>query len=156
VPTGGNTLLVANLEARLPSPFLPELLRYAVFVDAGRVWNRDRTSTVAGGFRQVRFTPGAGIRVESPVGPIRVDIGYNPYKRPPGVAYNAYRGSDENRVAPLYCVSPDNTRPIRPGDEVGDPPRQDETAPCSPTFAPLQPTSWLKRLTFNFSIGPAF
>ena len=156
VPTGGNTLLVANLEARLPSPFLTDLLRYAVFVDAGRVWNRDRTSTVAGGFRQVRFTPGAGIRVESPVGPIRVDVGYNPYKRAPGVAYNAYRGSDENRIAPLYCVSPDNIRPITPGDEVGDPPQQDETTPCSPTFAPLQPTSWLKRLTFNFSIGPAF
>jgi hypothetical protein len=28
--------------------------------------------------------------------------------------------------------------------------------PCSPTFMPSQPTSWLKRLTFNFSIGPAF
>ncbi len=161
VPTGGNTLMVANLEARLPSPFLTDLIRYAVFIDAGRVWNRDRTSTVAGGFRQVRFTPGAGIRVGSPVGPIRVDVGYNPYKRSPGVAYNAFRGSDENRVAPLYCVSPDNTRPIMPGQN-GDPPEQRETGPdgvarpCSPTFAPLRPTSWLKRLTFNFSIGPAF
>lgn len=152
VPTGGNTLMVANLEARLPSPFLSELLRYAVFVDAGRVWNRDRTSTVAGGFRQVRITPGGGIRIASPVGPIRVDVGYNPYKRSAGVAYNAFRGSD-NDVAPLYCVSPDNTRPV---DTSKDPPEQNETRPCSPTFVPLQPTSWLKRLTFNFSIGPAF
>jgi outer membrane protein insertion porin family/translocation and assembly module TamA len=160
VPTGGNTLMVANLEARLPSPFLSDLLRYAVFVDAGRVWNRDRTSTVAGGFRQVRITPGGGIRVASPVGPIRVDVGYNPYKRPAGVAYNAYRGSDDLSTAPLYCVSPDNTRPVEPG-EPGEPDKQlevvnGEPRPCGPTFVPLQPTSWLKRLTFNFSIGPAF
>jgi outer membrane protein insertion porin family/translocation and assembly module TamA len=161
VPTGGNTLMVANLEARLPSPFLNDLLRYAVFVDAGRVWNRDRTSTVAGGLRQLRVTPGAGIRVASPVGPIRVDVGYNPYNRPPGVAYNAFRGADDRRLAPLYCVSPDNTRPIVPGELPGDPPIQREVVngqsrPCSPTFVPSQPTTWLKRLTFNFSIGPAF
>lgn len=157
VPTGGNTLVVANLEARLPSPFLPDLLRYAVFVDAGRVWNRDRSSNVAGGFRQIRVTPGAGIRVASPVGPIRVDIGYNPYARSPGVAYHAYRGSDPGGVAPLYCVSPGNTRPVRPGD----PPIQDEVVdgvarPCPASFAPPIPGSWLRRLTFNFSIGPAF
>lgn len=161
VPTGGNTLMVANLEARLPSPFLSDLLRYAVFVDAGRVWNRDRTSTVAGGFRELRITPGGGIRIASPVGPIRVDVGYNPYERPAGVAYNAFRGADENKVAPLYCVSPDNTRPVVPGDQPGDPKKQREIVdgqarPCSPTFVPSQPTSWLKRLTFNFSIGPAF
>ena len=160
VPTGGNTLIVANLEARLPSPVLSDLVRYAVFVDAGRVWNRDRTSAVAGGFRQIRVTPGAGIRVASPVGPIRVDVGYNPYRRAPGVAYNAYRGSDQGGIAPLYCVSPGNTRPVRSG-ENGEPPRQEEVVdgvarPCSPTFAPLDPGNWLRRLTFNFSIGPAF
>jgi outer membrane protein insertion porin family/translocation and assembly module TamA len=155
VPTGGNTLMVANLEARLPSPFLSDLLRYALFVDAGRVWNRDRTSTVAGGFRDLRVTPGGGIRIASPVGPIRVDVGYNGYARTPGVAYNAYRGAanDDLSVAPLYCVSPDNTRPI---NEATDPPEQVETGACSPSFVPSQPTSWLKRLTFNFSIGPAF
>ena len=137
-PPGGNTLMVANLEARLPSPFLSELLRYAVFVDAGRVWNRDRTSTVAGGFRQVRITPGGGIRVASPVGPIRVDVGYNPYKRSPGVAYNAFRGSD-NDVAPLYCVSPDNTRPV---DTSKDPPEERDRRragqPCNTQVVPSQ------------------
>ena len=157
VPTGGNTLVVANLEARLPSPFLSDLLRYAVFVDAGRVWNREVASSNAGGFRAIRVTPGAGLRVASPVGPIRVDVGYNPYARAPGVAYNAYRGSDPGGIAPLYCVSPGNTRPVR----AGDPPTQDEAVggiarPCPPSFAPPLPDSWLRRLTFNFSIGPAF
>jgi len=157
VPTGGNTLVVANLEARLPSPFLSDLVRYALFVDAGRVWNRDRASSVAGGFRGLRVTPGAGIRVASPVGPIRVDVGYNPYSRSPGVAYNAFRGSDPGGIAPLYCVSPGNTRPIIPGT----PPTQLDVVngvsrPCPASFTPLEPTSWLRRLTFNFSIGPAF
>ena len=160
VPTGGNTLVVGNIEARLPSPFLPELLRYAVFVDAGRVWNRDRTSSMAGSFREIRVTPGAGIRVASPVGPIRVDVGYNPYARAPGVAYHAYRGAADGAgvVAPLYCVSPNNTRPV---DETTSPPDQDESPggvarPCPASFAPPLPDSWLRRLTFNFSIGSAF
>jgi outer membrane protein insertion porin family/translocation and assembly module TamA len=154
VPTGGNTLMVANLEARLPSPFLSDLLRYAVFVDAGRVWNRDRDSDVAGGFRQIRVTPGAGVRIASPVGPIRVDIGYNPYKRERGVAYNAFRGTDDSVVeAPLYCVSPGNTRPV---DLSQDPPVQEEVGACPPSFRPPLPGSWWRRLTFNFSIGPAF
>ena len=159
VPTGGNTLMVANIEARLPSPFLSDLLRYAVFVDAGRVWNRDRDSDVAGGFREIRVTPGAGIRVASPVGPIRVDVGYNPYARAPGVAYNAFRGTDDGVVeAPLYCVSPGNTRPV---DTSTNPPTQREEVggvarPCPQSFQPPLPGSWWRRLTFNFSIGPAF
>ncbi len=161
VPTGGNTLIVANLEARLPSPILRDLLRYALFVDAGRVWNRNRSTADAGSFKDIRITPGAGIRVASPVGPIRVDVGFNPYDRPAGIAYNAFRGADPGGVAPLYCVSPGNTRPIVEGDNPGDPPKQLEVVnlvsrPCGQTFVPSQPSSWLKRLTFNFSIGPAF
>ena len=157
VPTGGNTLVVANLEARLPSPFLRELLTYALFVDAGRVWNRDRSSAVASGFRDFRITPGGGIRVASPVGPIRVDVGYNPYSRAEGVAYYAVRAGEEGGSAPLYCVSPANTRPVEPGT----PPIQRESVngvarPCDATFAPSEPGNWLRRLTFNFSIGDAF
>lgn len=152
VPTGGNTLVVANLEAGLPSPFLAELIRYAVFVDAGQVWNRNQTVGVAAGFRALRVTPGAGIRVASPVGPIRVDIGYNPYNREKGVAYNAFRSATDGGAAPLYCVSPGNTRPV----VDGSPPLQRDTGTCGTTFAPLEPRNWLRRLTFNFSIGAAF
>jgi outer membrane protein insertion porin family/translocation and assembly module TamA len=157
VPTGGNTLVVANLEAGLPSPFLSDLVRYAVFVDAGSVWNRSGTSTAAGRFRDIRVTPGAGFRLASPVGPIRVDVGYNPYRREPGVAYNAFRSATQGGEAPLYCVSPGNTRPVT--SDV--PPRQLEEVggverPCGTTFSPLEPRNWLRRLTFNFSIGPAF
>src|SRR5690606_5258691 len=37
VPVGGTALTVASAEVRFPSPFLPEFLRLAAFVDAGNV-----------------------------------------------------------------------------------------------------------------------
>ncbi|HET7458820.1 MAG TPA: BamA/TamA family outer membrane protein, partial [Gemmatimonadaceae bacterium] len=40
VPSGGNSLVVANAEYRLRSPFLAELLQWTVFTDAGAVWDR--------------------------------------------------------------------------------------------------------------------
>ena len=36
------------------------------------------------GLRDWRFTPGAGIRLQTPVGPIRVDLAYNPYGKTSG------------------------------------------------------------------------
>ena len=41
VPTGGNSLVVGNLEVQMPSPFLRQLLQWAVFTDAGSLWNRE-------------------------------------------------------------------------------------------------------------------
>ena len=43
-----------------------------LFVDAGNVW-RDEWRIVPG---EVRVAAGAGLRYETPVGPIRVDFGY--------------------------------------------------------------------------------
>jgi outer membrane protein assembly factor BamA len=68
-PTGGNATAVMNLEWRFP---LWRFLGGAVFVDTGTVtpeigdlhWNAFRTGT------------GGGIRIKTPVGPIRVDVGY--------------------------------------------------------------------------------
>jgi hypothetical protein len=101
-------------------------------------------------------TPGAGIRISSPVGAIRVDVGYNGYKRPKGIAYYTFRGDDDTGAtpsAPLYCVSPGNTRPV----VATNPPTQlENVGDCDDTFEPNQPRSWLQRLTFNFSIGSAF
>jgi outer membrane protein assembly factor BamA len=49
-------------------------LRLAAFVDAGGVWDRTTSPAV------IRVTPGAGIRLSTPLGPARLDVGYNPYK----------------------------------------------------------------------------
>ncbi|HYW31564.1 MAG TPA: BamA/TamA family outer membrane protein, partial [Gemmatimonas sp.] len=70
-PLGAETLLEASVEARYRfwGP-----LTGAVFVDAGSVG-----ADFVG--RATVFTPGVGIRYLSPVGPIRVDVGYNPRSR---------------------------------------------------------------------------
>ena len=67
-PLGAETMIEGSLEARYRfwGP-----LTVAVFVDAGAVGAKfGGTPTV--------FTPGIGFRFLSPVGPIRVDLGYNP------------------------------------------------------------------------------
>jgi outer membrane protein assembly factor BamA len=73
--TGGNTLAVGNVELRVPSPVFSSRLRLAAFVDAGGVWQRG-----SGVGAVIRVTPGAGLRVATPLGPARLDVAYNPYK----------------------------------------------------------------------------
>lgn len=74
--TGGNTMAVANLELRVPSPVFRERLRFAAFVDAGGVWQRGLENSPA----VIRVTPGVGIRLSTPLGPARLDVAYNGYK----------------------------------------------------------------------------
>jgi outer membrane protein insertion porin family len=81
--TGGNTLAVANVELRVPSPILSSRLRLAAFVDAGGVWNRGGNERTA----VIRVTPGVGLRVATPLGPARLDLAYNPYKLQPGTLF---------------------------------------------------------------------
>ena len=81
--TGGNTLAVGNVELRFPSPVFKERMRLALFVDAGGVWERGATDVL------IRVTPGAGIRVATPLGPARFDVAYNPSRLAPGAFYIA-------------------------------------------------------------------
>jgi outer membrane protein insertion porin family len=81
--TGGNTLAVANIELRVPSPILSSRLRLAAFVDAGGVWQRGPNERTA----VIRVTPGIGLRVATPLGPARLDVAYNPYKLQPGALF---------------------------------------------------------------------
>ncbi|MFQ5678517.1 MAG: outer membrane protein assembly factor [Gemmatimonadota bacterium] len=68
-PVGGNAALEASLELRrqLGGPW-----GMVAFLDFGQV---------GGSLRKLKapiLTPGAGIRYRSPVGPLRLDVGYNP------------------------------------------------------------------------------
>jgi len=83
-PTGGNTLAVGQLELRVPAPIWGNRLRIAFFVDAGTLYERGKTNLSP---VQLRITPGMGLRVNTPLGPARVDVGYNGYKQPPGALY---------------------------------------------------------------------
>ena len=72
--TGGNTLAIGNVELRVPSPVFGSRLRLAAFVDAGGAWQRGGRDPV------IRVTPGAGLRLNTPLGPARLDVAYNPYR----------------------------------------------------------------------------
>lgn len=76
VPTGGNTLALANLELRLPSPLFSRQLRFATYLDAGALWERGRPGAASA---RMRFTPGVGLRAATPLGPARLDVAWNPY-----------------------------------------------------------------------------
>ena len=68
-PTGGQGLIVVNLEARVP---LRGGLGAVAFIDGGNVWRLVSDMD----FSQLRGSVGFGLRYRSPVGPIRVDLGF--------------------------------------------------------------------------------
>lgn len=156
VPTGGNTVIVGNVEIQIPSPVAPRILQLAVFADAGRLWNRgsgtaSRALDDKGSL--VKVTPGTGVRIMSPFGAIRIDLGYNPYRLPAGAAY--YNAPLQGGVAPLYCVSPGNTLAVSPSSG-GDTPRVQEAGPCTSSYRPARSRSFLSRLNPSIWIGQAF
>jgi outer membrane protein insertion porin family len=67
-PTGGNVFALMNTELRIS---LGKGFGLVTFVDGGNVWRRlnDMGS-------KLRYTTGAGLRYNTPVGPIRIDYGY--------------------------------------------------------------------------------
>ncbi len=159
VPVGGNSLMVANFEVRLRSAFYPELIQYTIFADAGDVWQRGRVvdSQVRRGsslyLNALRWTPGVGVRVFTPVGPFQANVGYNPFARPAGAIYFD-QAPNAQGFAPLYCVSPGNRIPAVRGN-TGEF-EQLSGSTCPATFQPGQSRTFLSRLTITFSIGPDF
>jgi outer membrane protein insertion porin family/translocation and assembly module TamA len=132
-PLGGNALVEGSVEIRAPilGGFLGGNLFGAVFVDAG--WLRGRTlqgqSSAAGA-----VTPGFGVRYRSPVGPIRVDLGINPFLKETLPVITEEIGADDSRR--LVRLTTD--REFEPGRDAG-------------TWSKL-----LQRLTLHLSIGEAF
>jgi outer membrane protein insertion porin family/translocation and assembly module TamA len=124
-PTGGETVLEGNLEIRR---WIGAKLQLAAFVDVGRIastafsGNPSRAETIV--------TPGIGIRVVTDLGPIRVDLGYDP---------------SGARVYPLF-LQEDGTL-TRLGDVTFDPYTFDQPSFLRETY---------RRLQLQMSIGQAF
>ena len=72
-PLGGRGLFLFNSEYRFP---IAGPIGAAVFADAGNVYDESRIR-----FNKLRYGLGAGLRYLSPVGPVRLDIGYNLHRR---------------------------------------------------------------------------
>ena len=96
-PRGGRVLLLTNAEIRFP---IPLLARYhfggALFLDGGTTWNsvdeiRLRDFRIVADEEQVGredyfYGAGIGVRYYTPVGPLRLDIGF-PLKKTAGMDY---------------------------------------------------------------------
>lgn len=130
-PLGGTVAVVGNVELRFP--LAGERWSGALFVDWGGVWQDDeefRRSVERGLFRDLVWTPGLGIRYLSPVGPVRVDLGYN---------------TTGPRTFPVV-TEPDSTRIV----QLEVPYRYDPFSDRSGF------REFLNRLQVHFSLGQAF
>ncbi len=76
-PLGGNALMIANLELRVP---MTTNLSFVPFYDAGNVFPTISTIKLS----SFSNTLGVGVRYKTPFGPLRVDLGFN-LDRPPGI-----------------------------------------------------------------------
>lgn len=70
-PLGGLAKLVGNVEVRGPLPGLPPAWGFNAFVDGGQLSATGQLSGDA-----FRFSAGGGLRYETPVGFLKVDVGY--------------------------------------------------------------------------------
>jgi outer membrane protein assembly complex protein YaeT len=89
-PTGGNAVLILNGELRVP---VWRDLGAALFVDGGNVFRRV-TDFDPG---ELRGSVGFGLRYRSPIGPVRVDLGFKLDRRMIG-------GSLESRTALHFSI----------------------------------------------------
>ena len=145
-PAGGTASALLNLELRSRVGWPSDLLRWVIFLDAGRVWNNSGNYAVTG----LRATPGIGVRLVTPLGPFRVDVGYNPHEREAGPAFYLQRATATTQGRAI-CVSPGSREPLDDGAAGALGP-----VPCPATFRPPTARGLLPRLTFHFSIGEAF
>ncbi|HWH50569.1 MAG TPA: BamA/TamA family outer membrane protein [Gemmatimonadaceae bacterium] len=153
IPVGGNALLVLNAELRVRDPFIPDLLEYVPFLDAGQVWTRGSATDLD--YKRLEITPGLGIRYFSPVGPIKISAGYNPYASRPGPAYFPSPVDPRTLKAPLICVTAPGTAPLKVVVQKNGELVQDAAA-CPATFRPFVGSGFFSHLTWNFSIGTDF
>jgi outer membrane protein insertion porin family/translocation and assembly module TamA len=132
-PLGGTSILEGGVEYRFPLQFGESLRNFvgAVFIDGGIVGRGEirglqTISSIVKGTSAI--TPGFGIRYQSPVGPIRVDIGINP-----------------NRAQNLGVVTAvrDSTGALR-------------IVPLGSSRLYSQGKTLLNRLVLHFSIGEAY
>lgn len=72
IPLGGRATFLFNIELRQSLDRIIPNFGLAAFLDGGQVW-QDISSLPS---RPIQFGTGGGIRYQSPIGPVRVDIAY--------------------------------------------------------------------------------
>jgi outer membrane protein insertion porin family len=72
VPVGGRSFFGFNFEIRQGIDQLIDGFGIAIFLDGGQVWRREPDLSL----RPMQFAAGGGLRYQSPIGPVRLDVGY--------------------------------------------------------------------------------
>ena len=132
-PVGGENVVVGNVEMRMP--FAAGRWTSVFFIDVGKVWNSGGEISAAEGWA---WSPGFGVRYASPVGPLRLDIGYA-------------TGGSENLPIVTLVEREDRIDMVQLVDENGN--------PQVFKYDPYQESGLGKhfsRLQLHFSIGHAF
>ena len=137
-PTGGNTLVEGSVEVRFP---IWKNLGGAAFLDGAIVGEGTLTNVAQ---RAGAITPGVGVRYYSPVGPIRIDLGFNPnVSEPLGVLTQVGDGRSSEIVQVLVQ-----------DQATGNP------TPAVRMYAPAKREGgfkgFLNQLTLHLSIGHAY
>ncbi len=148
-PTGGTRLVEGSLELRFP--LWGSVLGGAAFLDFGRVWEPvDGVEPP-----EIEYTPGIGLRYDTPIGPVRVDVGYRgtPVRDVP-VVTSQIRPFDPGRAD----VVGDRIGSGGPVDEVLEWVEADDLALLRPRFRFRggSGVAWWRGLQLHFSIGEAF
>lgn len=126
---GGNALVETSVEARF---WAARWLQLAAFVDVGGVWARDADGGLPGARSQVLATPGVGVLALLPIGPVRIDVAYDP---------------SPARRLPLLADDPDGDGFIYLGQAVYDPFEFGEPSPLRRLW---------RRLQLQLSLGQPF
>jgi outer membrane protein assembly factor BamA len=125
-PSGGSALLEGSVELRFP--VWGDNLDGATFMDFGQVWSSSRDFRLD----DLEFTPGLGVRYQTPVGPVRVDL--------------AYRASGAQNLRVVTSLRPD----------LGDGVQAGELALLEPSVTFGETERFMRRLQLHLSIGHAF
>jgi outer membrane protein insertion porin family len=142
-PTGGRAMIQGGVEYRFPLG--TARLEGAAFVDVGKIW-AETESDFASSFE---VTPGFGLRYLSPIGPLRLDVGYR------------FQGQESLQVVTSQLRFRNEGEAVPKANLVttidGDFVIVDELAVLQPRvlFGPTDGFSF-SRFQLHFSIGQAF
>jgi outer membrane protein insertion porin family len=110
VPLGALARATGTVELRLPAPGLPNSWGIHLFMDGGSAWTPDERFTreqIVPGESDFRFSTGAGLNYLTPVGAIRLSLGYkiNPSELDQRDANDVLQAIDNG--LPVTSVEPD-------------------------------------------------
>lgn len=72
VPIGGKAMFTFNVELRQQLDRLLKGFGVATFLDGGQVWSGLKSLSS----REIQYSTGGGIRYQTPIGPLRIDLAY--------------------------------------------------------------------------------